>query len=59
MIPKLFGSAVISEDGTEEGPSVFYAKREYQSQLEDELSFPTGAKIAVINKSISGWWTAR
>ena len=54
-----FACAATSENEDEEGPSVFYAKREYQSQLEDELSFPTGAKITVITKSISGWWTAR
>ena len=55
----LFACVVTPEDEDEEGPSVFYAKHEYQSQLEDELSFPKGAKITVITKSISGWWTAR
>ena len=59
MISILFACTVTPEDEDEEEPAVFYAKREYQSQLEDELSFPTGAKITVINKSISGWWTAR
>ena len=38
---------------------IFYAKCEYSADLEDELSFPKGAEIEIINKSISGWWTGR
>ena len=38
---------------------IFYTKREYKADLEDELSFPKGAKVEVLNKSISGWWTAK
>ena len=38
---------------------IFYTKREYKADLKDELSFPKGAKVEVLNKSISGWWTAK
>ncbi len=37
----------------------FYAKRDFEAELEDELSFTKGAMIEVVNKSISGWWTGR
>ena len=36
---------------------VYNAKREYESSIEDELSFPKNATIKILNKSTSGWWT--
>ena len=38
---------------------IWYAKRDYKAELEDELSFVKGAPIEITNKSISGWWTAK
>jgi len=37
----------------------YYSKEEYVARMEDEVSFPEGVTIEVINKSISGWWTVR
>ena len=37
----------------------FYARKDFEAELEDELTFTKGAAIEIINKSISGWWTGR
>ena len=41
------------------GAQNYIAKMAYTAQLDDEVSFPKHARVEVIEKSVTGWWTVR
>ena len=38
---------------------LYHAHTAYVGSCGDEVSFDRGARLEVLNKSVSGWWTVR
>ncbi|XP_063290703.1 SH3 and PX domain-containing protein 2A isoform X3 [Pelobates fuscus] len=57
-LPASSSHPVIStnNDESNEQKDIYIARSSYQKVLDSEISFPTGAKVQVLEKQDSGWW---